>query len=142
MERRTGTHSDLGGMGVFLRDNDASATSSNTIQFIKGVLESKKRYIVIDEPEIGMSESIQKSIAVYFNKRFPEVLKENYGILVITHSKQIVKTLDDCNFINIQKKTKDEWLNAEPEVIDIDLFEKQSMDLFRLLQTKLKTVSK
>lgn len=141
MERRTGLHSELGGGGVFVRDTAWSATSENSIHFIKCVLQATERYVVIDEPEIGCSLSLQASIGEYLNKVLPEVLGKNYGIMIITHSKEIVKRLTCADtFINLQKRTKDEWLNMEPEVIDLDEFLAKSSALFKGLQKALHKV--
>lgn len=140
MDMRTGLHSELGGGGVFKRDMEWVSTSGNSIHFVQALLNSTKdRYIVIDEPEIGMGLSMQKSFGHWLNSRLPEVMENNFGVMVITHSKELVKELStDHNFVNIQKKTESEWLAAEPELIDLDEWDKQSNALFKLLQTKLK----
>lgn len=139
MQRRTGLHSELGGGGVFLRDTDWSATSTNTLSFIKSVLGATERYIVLDEPEIGMSVSLQASVGEYLNKILPEVLEKNYGIMIITHSHELIKRLSCCDvFLNLQGKSKEEYLTAEPEIIDLEEFEKRDNALFKALQNQLK----
>ena len=141
MEQRTGLHSEMGGGGVFLRDVEWIATSINSIDFIKRVLNENDRYIILDEPEIGLSESIQYSLAHYLNKVIPEIIKKNLGILIITHSKVLVKALSICDeFVNIQGKTYDEWINAEPELIDIEELSKNSDALYLEINKHLRTV--
>lgn len=137
MERRTGLHSELGGGGVFLRDTEWVATSSNSIHNIRSICKATDRYIVLDEPEIGCGLSMQASIAEFLNKTLPEVLQNNKGVLIITHSKEIVKRLNNVEFINLQKLTKEEWLSAEPVIIDFEEFEEKQNALFHLVQDHL-----
>lgn len=139
MERRTGLHSELGGGGVFCRDAEWVATSENSIRFMRSVLMADERFIVLDEPEIGLSESMQLSVAKFLNEKLPEVMKKNYGVLIITHSKIIIENLDCIGkFVNIQKLTKEDYLAKEPECIDLEEFDKRSSALFKLLQSHLK----
>lgn len=144
MEQRTGLHSEMGGGGVFLRDNEYSATSSNSIHFIKGVLNSSHgRYVVIDEPEIGMSLSMQASVGEWLNKTLTENKEKYLGVLVITHSKEIVRRLTCSDtFVNIQGLDMSGWLNQEPELIDLDEFDEKSTTLFKLLQEHLRPVNR
>lgn len=140
MDSRTGLHSGLGGGGVFLRDTEWIATSDNSFYFIKSLLNSvKDRFVVIDEPEIGMSESLRMSLGHWLNKRLPEVLENNLAVMVITHSKEIVREITaEHDFINIQGLTEEEWLDKKPEMIDLDAWEKRNDELFKALQSRLK----
>lgn len=140
MDKRTGLHSEMGGGGVFLRDTSWIATSSNTIHGIKGLFScSDDRYIVLDEPEIGMSASMQMSWGKYINDYLTENKNKYKGVLIISHSKTLINQLTIADkFINIQKKTKEEWMNEEPEMIDIEEFEKKSDALYKVLSNHLK----
>lgn len=144
MDQRTGQHPHLSAMSVMMNDNPWSATSTNSYRFIKALLESSpNRYIVIDEPEVGMSQSLQASVAEWLNKTLGETKNNYLGVLVITHSKEIVKRLTTAEvFVNIQKKTKEEWLNSEPELMDLEDFEEKTLALFRVLRDKLTPVNK
>lgn len=139
MEKRTGLHSELGGGGVFLRDTEWTATSDNSLTFLYALLNSTKdRYLVLDEPELGMSQDLQKSIGIYLSKRIPETMKENRGMLIITHSREFVRSLSvEHVFVNLQKKSEEEWLNESAKEIDLDDFRKKCDALFGLLQDHL-----
>ena len=140
MEKRTGLHAGLGGGGVFLRDVEWVATSDNSLSFLYSLLNSAKdRYLVLDEPELGMSQDLQKSIGIYLSKRIPETMKENRGMLIITHSREFVRSLSvEHVFVNLQKKSEEEWLNESAKEIDLDDFRKKCDALFNLLRDHLK----
>ena len=141
MEKRTGLHAGLGGGGVFLRDVEWVATSDNSLSFLYSLLNSAKdRYLVLDEPELGMSQDLQKSIGIYLSKRIPETMKENRGMLIITHSREFVRSLSvEHVFVNLQKKSEEEWLNESAKEIDLDDFRKKCDALFNLLRDHLKS---
>ena len=142
MERRTGLHSDLGGMGVFLRDSSDDATSLNSLRFIQQILNSvTDRFVVLDEPEIGMGLNMQMSIGNYLTKRLPEVLEKNKGILIITHSKELVKQLTSLNvgFLNLQNKDLQTWLTEEPMLIDLEEWQEQQLALYRRIRKQIKS---
>lgn len=141
MEKRTGLHAGLGGGGVFLRDVEWVATSDNSLSFLYSLLNSaKNRYLVLDEPELGMSQDLQKSIGIYLSKRIPETMKENRGMLIITHSREFVRSLSvEHVFVNLQKKSEEEWLNESAKEIDLDDFRKKCDALFNLLRDHLKS---
>lgn len=141
MEKRTGLHAGLGGGGVFLRDVEWVATSDNSLSFLYSLFNSAKdRYLVLDEPELGMSQDLQKSIGIYLSKRIPETMKENRGMLIITHSREFVRSLSvEHVFVNLQKKSEEEWLNESAKEIDLDDFRKKCDALFNLLRDHLKS---
>ena len=144
MERRTGLHPVMGGGGVFLRDCGWTPTSMETYGFIKGIFKSlndDKRFIVLDEPEIGASKEVQKAFAKYINNFYEEIHDNNksYGLLVITHSDELIKNLKCDNFLNIQGLTKEEYLNREIKDIDLEEIEKFSLDLFCGIRDRNKT---
>lgn len=141
MEKRTGLHAGLGGGGVFFRDVEWVATSDNSLSFLYSLFNSAKdRYLVLDEPELGMSQDLQKSIGIYLSKRIPETMKENRGMLIITHSREFVRSLSvEHVFVNLQKKSEEEWLNESAKEIDLDDFRKKCDALFNLLRDHLKS---
>lgn len=138
MERRTGIHSHLGGLGVALRDNEATPTSINTYEFIQGLVGCCDRFLVIDEPEIGMSEESQLGLANYLNKIKDDTLSRNYGLLVITHSRTLVANVESDCFINIEGLTKDEWLNRVIIPTDFEIVKEDAFALFKALAKRLK----
>ena len=141
MEKRTGLHAGLGGGGVFFRDVEWVGPCATSLSFLYSLLNSAKdRYLVLDEPELGMSQDLQKSIGIYLSKRIPETMKENRGMLIITHSREFVRSLSvEHVFVNLQKKSEEEWLNESAKEIDLDDFRKKCDALFNLLRDHLKS---
>ena len=148
MERRTGLHPGMGGGGVFLRDCGWTPTSMETYNFIKGIFKNlnddnekiSKRFIVLDEPEIGASKEVQKAFAKYINNFYEKIHDNNkcYGLLVITHSDEIIKNLKCDNFLNIQGLTKKEYLNREIKDIDLEEINEFSLNLFKAIRDRNK----
>lgn len=139
MDRRTGLHSELGGAGVFCRDTEWLATSDNSLEFIKQLINSvEDRFVVIDEPEIGMSDSLKMSVGHWLNQRLPDLLSKNKAVMVITHSKELVNQIKcEHDFINIQGLTEEEWMNETPKMIDLDEWEKRNEELFVALRDRM-----
>lgn len=139
MDMRTGLHPEMGGMSSFVRDTSWTATSQNSFYFLKGLVSSTKdRFVVIDEPEIGMSDSLKLSLGVWLNDKLPELLANNKGVMIITHSKDLIRQIKhEHDFINIQGLSEDEWLNEKPSLIDIEEWNKQNTELFCALRDRL-----
>lgn len=118
---------------------DSEATSINSLRLIKAVVKTKDRYIVFDEPEIGMSEETQLATALFLNGKKEELLKDNLGILVITHSRVIASNIDNDDFLSVdpQYTTKEEWLNRTIVPTDIDSLPSDSGDLYRAILKRL-----
>ena len=115
----------------FLRDSEWTSTGDNTVNLLRSIIRHEERFIILDEVELGMGEELQLSIANYINSVKDEVLKKSYGLLVITHSRIIAKTLKEDAFFNIDGiETKEEWLNREIVPTDLDQFEEDCDDLF------------
>jgi len=115
----------------FLRDSEWTSTGDHTVHLLKSILNHDERFIVLDEVELGMGEELQLATANYINSIKDEVLKKSYGLLVITHSRIVAKTLNEDAFFNIDGiETKEEWLNREIVPTDLDQFEKDCDELF------------
>jgi len=128
---RTSSNAEWGGLSSIMQDTDWTATSDNTLDLFQNLMKQDNKYIVIDEPEIGLGEEMQLTIANMINDIVDERKNKDFkGILVITHSRIVVNTLKADNFLNIQGKTKEEWLNREIKAIDIDVFKEQADRLF------------
>ena len=125
MELRTSINSSWGALSAAMLDNDATPTSLNTFQLIKGVLKdagifeehepgtirmySETGYIIIDEPEIGMSEEMVLALGYYLLEIFPLLRAEKIGLMIITHSRVLVDLLTSIPPVT---HTVDEWLNT------------------------------
>ena len=120
-----------------------SATASNHL--ISTLENEGKCFLIIDEPEIGMSRETQLAMAEVFKKAVPMLKKKSYGILIITHSEMIVEVLKGyCNFINLGyneiKYDIDEWLNREVVASDFEFLKKWSESLFVAIRDRSKEV--
>lgn len=123
----------------FLRDADWSATSQGSVDHARHLLTFTDRFLVLDEVELGMSEEMQLAIAQHINSVKEKVLKDSYGLLVITHSRIIASTLEEDAFFNIDGyKTKQEWLDRKIVPVDLDQFEKDASDLFKRIRDRSK----
>lgn len=147
MQLRTESIAELGALSTIMHDTPWSPTSLNTYDLINKLFGSlkdnkeKKDYIIIDEPEIGMSQESQLGIAYYLKENIPKVLEKTHGILIITHSNIIIETLKSIsNFINIDKdyvkRTADEWLNTPREVTDFEDLERWSSSLYDYVEKR------
>lgn len=139
MDLRAGL-GDGTGSRAFIADVDWTCTSENSFHNLKGILKSATdRFIVIDEPEVGMSDSLQASIGVWLSEKLQEVITRNKGVLIITHSKHLVRNLNINHvFVNMQGKSEEEWLIEKPQLIDLEEYEAKNDALFKLLQKHLK----
>lgn len=123
----------------FMRDSEWSATSENSVRLAKSLLKTDTgRYLILDEPEIGMAEEMQLALAQYINSVKEDVLKNSYGLMVITHSRIIVKELHDDVFVNIDNAgwNKEDWLNREIVPTDLDKFTERSSRLFEAIRKR------
>lgn len=145
MQKRTDANNPLmgTGFGFTFFDNPQFPTSMSTYHLIHKLLKScetskekgSKSYFIIDEPEIGMAEESQLGIALYLKDKLPEIYENSLGLMIITHSKIIVKELkESADFIYTDcEMTVDEWLNRDIIATDFEELEKQSMELMRRL---------
>lgn len=145
MERRTSYNMDILAMNAFTHDTSWDPTSLSTYTYIKGLLGMKNRFLVIDEPEIGMSEESQLLICKYINETY-EKNKDNFlGMLVITHSKTIVRNLSHDQFLNLEGMSEDVWVNRVPSLPKDLTFEdlrEQSHQLYLEVENRAKQVKK
>ena len=134
---RAGLNSTIG--TNFLRDSEWTSTGDNTVHLLKSIIHHDERFIVLDEVELGMGEELQLATANYINSVKDEVLKKSYGLLVITHSRIVAKTLKEDSFFNIDGiETKEEWLNREIVPTDLDQFEENCDELFVAIRDRSK----
>lgn len=138
MQRRTESSMNLGAMGNFMHDDPWNPTSLSTFQFIETLFntfnknDEHKRYLIIDEPEIGMSKESQLGFINWFKKQIPSLLENTLGVMLITHSELIVEQLKELAiFLNIDKDcTADEWINREIIPTDFEKLAEESHELY------------
>lgn len=133
MERRAGLNMD-GAMGAFTKDADWTPTSMETFKLIRGLISQEDRYIVIDEPEIGMGEELVLGLAEFLNENLNKV---SHGVMVITHSRILVEHLKHDVFINIDGLTREQWLTRDLIASDLEDVSEQSNILFRAIQDRI-----
>ena len=143
MQLRTESKPEWGAFSSITHDSPWSATSDATLNMINQLFRnsSDPRYIIIDELEIGMSEELQIGFCNMLNKKFPEILEKNFGIMVITHSRHVVNTLNHENFMNIEGMTEEEWVNREIVPIDPKDLGKWATELFKTIRDRSKPVN-
>ena len=127
------------GVPNFFYEDDTEATSINSIRLLKAVLKTSDRYLVFDEPEIGMSEETQLATALFLNGKKQEILGKNLGILIITHSRVIASNIQEDDFLSVdpQYTTKEAWLSRTIVPTDIDTLPSDSGDLYRAILKRL-----
>ena len=141
MEQRTGSNADWGALSGAMRDIGWTPTSTETLGKITRLLsdEFKDKYIVIDEPEIGMGEETVLGLVNYINGRVAS-LREKFdfmGMLIITHSRLMVEKLNSDTFLSIEGMTKEEWLTRELVPTDLNELEERSLIIFREIQNRI-----
>ena len=143
MQLRTESKPEWGAFSSITHDSPWSATSDATLNMINQLFRnsSEPRYIIIDELEIGMSEELQIGFCNMLNKKLPEILEKNFGVMVITHSRHVVNTLNHDNFMNIEGMTENEWINREIVPIDPEDLEKWADELFKTIRDRSKPAS-
>lgn len=139
MQSRTENRPEWGGLSSMMHDLPWNSTSDFTIHSIKLLLKSTERFIIMDEIEIGMSKEVQAGLCLYLNKILPDILKKNYGLLVITHSDVIVNNLNHDKFINIEGLSERDWVSREITPVNPGDLEKWANELFIAIRDRSKT---
>lgn len=138
MQTRTGDNFSFGAMSGVGKDLDWVPTSMWTLGLLEGMLndaaKSKEpRYVVIDEPEIGMGEETVMALAAWLNEKLQSLPPCIKGVLVITHSRYMVQHLKHDKFVNLDGyETGEAWLSRE--LVPTDLAALQQNDLFKVVK--------
>ena len=144
MQLRTENKPEWGAFSNIAADLPWSSTSEHTVycldmmlnNFKEFVSEDKKRFLVIDELEIGMSKEVQMGTCIFLNEIFKTIKDNIFGILIITHSDTVVNNVEFDEFINIEGMTKDEWLNREIVPVDPHVMKEWAMKLFEAIRDR------
>lgn len=141
MESRSQCKHDFGAfqsLGIDDPENPTGAESIHNINMIfKTVKEDSPRYIVIDEPEIGMGEELVAGLVGKLNSMFDPFPKQALGIMVVTHNRYLVKNLENAEFVNLEGLTKEEWLNRIIIPTNIKQFEDDALGLYRAINARI-----
>lgn len=149
MQQRTASNPEWGGLSAIMRDSDWTPTSTETIHKIKGLLgvvdgkEDRPRYLIIDEPEIGMGEETVLALAEFLNKEFKRIgkMKNFLGALVITHSRLLVENLNHNSFLNIEGLSRDQWLTRKIVPFDLEELHERSLLIHSEIQKRINAKS-
>lgn len=141
MQKRTESVAEWDALSTCMHDLSWMPTSCSTFGLINDMFQvflkedASKRYLVIDEPEIGMSKETQLGFVSYLVNKIPDILRYTYGLLIITHSEVLVDALKDkAEFFNIDKDcTADEWLHREIVPVNLEELEKKSGELYHAI---------
>ena len=139
MQTRTESRPEYSALSEMNHDLPWCSTSDSTINLLNSMLShAKNKFIVIDELEIGMSREVQAGVCHMLNEKFPDILKNNYGILVITHSEDVVKNLNHDNFINIEGMSEEQWLTRDIIPVEPKDLESWATALFKAVRDREK----
>jgi len=147
MQLRTELKSEWGAFSSITHDMPEDSTSQSTIYTLTRLLnnfkddesnkkEITKKFLVIDELEIGMSNEVILGTCLYLNDLLKKIEKNIYGVLIITHSELVVRSLEHSNFINIDGLSEEEWIHRPlVPVMPEDLTE-WAISLYRAIQNR------
>lgn len=140
MERRAGING-FEAMNAFIRDTEWNPTSMESFHQVEGLLSQKDRYLVFDEPEVGMGDETILGLCIYLNKLIKKGIKnkEIKGALFITHSKLLVQFLEHDKFISLDdmEMTSEDWCNREIFPIKLEELQERSTLVFREIQNRV-----
>lgn len=147
MEDRTGSKPELGAFCSILRDNPETPTSLCTFNLINRICghlgeKDKGHFYILDEPEIGMGKESRLGIAKYLVSLLPAILENSKGLLIITHSDEIVSQMVNAgaDFIwldyNGVYADYQEWKNREIKPTDFPWLEEWSSRLSKAIQKR------
>lgn len=141
MESRTQRKHEFSAFNSLGIDDPSNPTSGETLynidQLVKNAIsKDNQRYLVIDEPEIGMGEEMVAALTIKLNGLFATLPEGCLGVLIITHNRYLVKHLNSA-FLNIQGLDRDGWLNREIVPTDIEKFKEDALGLYRAVNARV-----
>lgn len=140
MESRSKKKYEFSALAALGIDDPTSPTGAESIHNIDNIFGNatveSPRYIVIDEPEIGMGEELVEALAIKLNDMFNPIPKNTYGIMVITHNRHLIKMIKG-NFINLEGLSREEWLDRKIIPTDIKKFEDESLEFYRAINARI-----
>lgn len=140
MESRTHANDNMSALRSIRMDDPTDATSNHTCYQIKQLFTATDRYLVIDEPEIGMGKEVLLGLINYLNETIEQMKSEGkfHGIMFITHSEFFIENMKYDTFINLEGMTYEEWKNREIKAINPKKLEEWSTEMWRAIEKRLK----
>lgn len=140
MAKRASSIPSLGALSGIFMDEPTDPTSLCSYSNVETLLntfvkntESSKRYLVLDEPEIGMTKESQLGLALLIKENVEALLQKTYGVLIISNSEYFISRLANIGvFLNMDGyESVDEWVNRAIIPTDFSKLSKESSDLYR-----------
>lgn len=140
MAKRASSIPSLGALSGIFMDEPTDPTSLCSYSNVETLLntfvkntESSKRYLVLDEPEIGMTKESQLGLALLIKENVEALLQKTYGVLIISNSEYFISRLANIGvFLNMDGyESVDEWVNRTIIPTDFSKLSKESSDLYR-----------
>ena len=140
MQKRTENNPEWGALSSALNDTSWIATSSNSLHGINSLFKScPENFLIIDEPEIGMSNAMAKAIA---NKLVDFYKESSNGMMIISHNRHVVKRVlaeENAVFVNLNGLSPEEYVASfdSDEPFDLEKFKEFHL-LFDALRDRMK----
>lgn len=152
MAKRASSIPSLGALSGIFMDEPTDPTSLCSYSNVETLLntfvkntEFSKRYLVLDEPEIGMTKESQLGLALLIKENVEALLQKTYGVLIISNSEYFISRLANIGvFLNMDGyESVDEWANRTIIPTDFSKLSKESSDLYRyFVENKKKCTNK
>ena len=143
MSQRTNANNDFGALRSLMMDDSSDATSNHTCMLVNQLFKStEKRYLVIDEPEIGLGKEILLGLIQLIQTKIEEkkVAGEFHGIMFITHSEFFIENFPHDKFINLENLTFEEWKNRKIEPIAPEDLKEWCLAMWRAIEHRISKV--
>lgn len=141
MEMRTNAKEDFSALKSIMMDGADDATSNHSCHMLRSIFKSATdRYIIIDEPEIGMGKEI---LLGYIQELNEEIQKQKdsgtfLGIMIITHSEFFIENFNHDIFLNLENLTYEQWKNREVKAIAPKALSEWSHKMWLTIEKRLK----
>lgn len=102
IRERTGAGaSEIGGMRriMMFGDEQEQSTGATSVSVVERAFGNLDRpdgsVLIVDEPELGLSEAYARALGEYIGQRTREIPAKCLGVMVVTHSRPLVRGLID-----------------------------------------------
>lgn len=140
MNDRTVAKDHFAALRSLSMDQADEATSDCTCTQIHYLLgkDSDNKYIVIDEPEIGMGKEVLLGLIDDIVKTIDEKKAAGTfkGLMIITHSEFFIDNFQHDRFVNLEGLTYEQWKNREIKAISTKDLDEWCLQLWRTVQKR------
>lgn len=141
MEMRTTKREEWSALSSIHMDNPTDATSNHTCHMMESLFSNTpNRYIIIDEPEIGMGKEVMLGYIHKLNEEIQRLKDKNdfNGLMIITHSEFFIENFQYDHFINLEGLTFQQWKEREIKPILPEALSTWSLTMWRAIEKRLK----